>query len=73
MSDVSIVVSPRERFGSIVDSLRSMFATIDDDTRVIVFDPDSPPSVKQALVRLQVERYFDLHLLDYPINPNEAT
>ena len=72
MPSVSIVISPRERYGCIDECLQSLFATISEEVVVHVFDPGSPNQVKENLRALQRQRPFELHLLDYPIKPNEA-
>lgn len=68
----TIVISPRERFSSIVKSLESLFATIPAAVRVIVVEGGSPEAVKADLRAIQARRHFDWVSLDYMIIPNEA-
>lgn len=68
----TIVVSPRERFTSLPVSLRSLFATVPEETRVIVIEGGSPEPVRAELKQLQNERPFDWVSLDYMVIPNEA-
>jgi GT2 family glycosyltransferase len=68
----TIVVSPRERFTSLPVSLRSLFATVPAETRVIVVEGGSPESVRKELSVLKSARDFDWIQLDYMVIPNEA-
>ena len=70
--DVTIVVSPRERFSSIVPSLRSLFASIPDSVRVIVVEGGTPEPIRAQLALLARTRPFDHLALDYMVTPNEA-
>ena len=56
--DVSIVVSPRERFTCLPGALRSLFDTIPVDVPVFVVEGGSPKSVKSELQSLKMERDF---------------
>ena len=68
----TIIVSPRERFTSVIDSLESLFQTIPPETRVIVIEGESPALVKSALLDLKNRRNFDLVSLGHMVIPNEA-
>ncbi|OOY35526.1 glycosyltransferase family 2 protein [Solemya velum gill symbiont] len=70
--EVSIIVSPRERFTSIIVSLQSLFATIPADIPVIVVEGCSPESVCEQLKELQEQRPFEWIRTDYFITPQEA-
>ncbi|MGH1352241.1 MAG: glycosyltransferase family 2 protein [Methyloligellaceae bacterium] len=68
----TIIVSPRERFSSVVQSLKSLFKTIPEDVRVIVIEGGSPKSVRKQLADLQKIRKFEHIPISYWITPNEA-
>jgi len=68
----TIVVAPRERFTSLPTSLKSLFATISPETRVIVVEGGSPDSVRKELKSLQSTRPFEWLDLPYMLLPNEA-
>jgi glycosyltransferase involved in cell wall biosynthesis len=55
----TVAVVPRERFRPIVDSLRSLFATIGDDVPLIVVDGGAPKHIREQLRALREERPFD--------------
>ncbi len=68
----SVVVVPRERFTSLTVSLRSLFATIPHDVRVVVVEGGTPAGTRGDLERLSAERAFELVSLPYMVKPNEA-
>lgn len=70
--DVSIVVSPRERFTSIVASLKSLFSSIPASVPVYVIDGCCPKSVAAELEDLQAKRPFHYISKDYYLTPQEA-
>lgn len=70
--NVSIVVSPRERFTSITDSLNSLFATIPSDVAVIVVEGCTPESIREEIKEIQNKRPFEWIALDYFVTPQEA-
>ena len=70
--DVSIVVVQRERFSSVLESLHSLFSTIDLNVSVVVVEGASPANVRKELLSLQKVRAFKLISKDYFITPNEA-
>lgn len=70
--NTTIVISPRERFSSIVDSLGSLFATISFDVPVIVVEGGSPRDVRGDLEELQNRRPFLWVRLPYLVSPQEA-
>lgn len=70
--DVSIVVAQRERFSSVLESLRSLFSTIENNVNVVVVEGASPENVRKDLLALQKIRSFKLISLDYFVTPNEA-
>jgi glycosyltransferase involved in cell wall biosynthesis len=68
----TIVVSPRERYSSIIPSLESLFSTIHPDVPVIVVEGSTPLTIRQRLRKLRDVRPFVLVSLDYMVTPNEA-
>lgn len=68
----TIVISPRERYSSVVPSLESLFASISDEVRVIVVEGGSPEPVKESLKAIQSRRHFDWVSLPHLVLPNEA-
>lgn len=68
----SVVVVPRERFSSLPESLRSLFATVPDETPVIVVEGATPETVRAELRALAADRPFQLVSLPYMVKPNEA-
>ena len=70
--DISIVVVQRERFSSVIESLHSLFVTIDKNIDVVVVEGASPTSIRKELLDLQRLRPFKLISKDYFITPNEA-
>ena len=72
MPSTTIVVSPRERYSSLIYSLKSLFASVDASVPIIVVDAGSPKSVRQDIEKLKLTRPFKHIKLDYPLMPNEA-
>lgn len=72
ISGTTIVVSPRERFSSVVDSLDSLFSTIGEDVPVIVVEGRSPTHVRESLDAMRRERHFEWISLPWLITPQEA-
>jgi GT2 family glycosyltransferase len=70
--DVSIVIVQRERFSSITESLKSLFATIENDINVVVVEGATPKNIRDELAIMQKKREFTLISFDYFITPNEA-
>lgn len=70
--NVSIVVVQRERFTSILESLRSLFETVPETTPVIVVEGMSPPQVRQGLEALRAQRPFTWVPLESFVTPQEA-
>lgn len=69
---VTIVVSPRERHYSTLPSLKSLFATIPAEVRVIVVQGDVPSDLGGRLRELRAQRSFELVEMPFPLYPNEA-
>ena len=68
----TIVVSPRERFSSIVPTLQSLFGTIAPDIPVVVVEGATPAPVRRKLEQLRQQRPFEHVALPYMVTPNEA-
>ena len=66
MSSTTIVVSPRERYSSLIYSLKSLFASVDASVPIIVVDAGGPKSVRQDIEKLKLTRPFKHIKLDYP-------
>lgn len=72
MQKTTIVISPRERYSSIVVSLKSLFSTVPANVPVIVVEGGSPDTVIRDLQMLRKTRYFELVSRPHKITPNEA-
>ena len=72
MSLTTIIVSPRERYSSLIYSLKSLFASVDTSVPIVVVDAGSPESVRHDIEKLKLIRPFKHIQLDYPLVPNEA-
>lgn len=70
--DISVIVVQRERFSSVIESLSSLFLTIDSSVNVVVVEGASPENVREELSSLQKSRPFKLISKEYFITPNEA-
>jgi GT2 family glycosyltransferase len=68
----TIIVVPRERFGSTFESLDSMFANTAQPYSLIYVDAGSPPDVARRLAALARERGFMLLRCDSYLSPNQA-
>ena len=71
-SMTTIVVSPRERFTSLTDSLESLFRTISPEVPVVVVEGGTPAETRARLEALARRRPFRLISLPYMLKPNEA-
>lgn len=67
----TVIVSPRERYSPIVESLESLFSTISPDVPVIVVGK-YPASVQTKLRELSRTRPFRHETRDWPLLPNQA-
>lgn len=72
MIQSTIIVSPRERYSSIISSLNSIFETVDKEVPIIVVEGGSSAFVKDEIAKLQKKRPFKHISLPYPVKPNEA-
>jgi|GEM_PF-1770934 len=70
--DISIVVTPRERFTSVIDSLQSLFSTIEADVPVILVEGCSPQYIRDQIAEIKKSRDFTWIALDRFITPQEA-
>ncbi|MCU0526512.1 MAG: glycosyltransferase [Elainella sp. Prado103] len=69
---VTIVVTPRERFSYVTESLESIFAYTSLPYRLVYVDGHSPPSVQQYLDAQAAERQFEMIRSDHYLSPNRA-
>ena len=69
---VTIVVSPRERFRPLPQSLRSLFETIEPDVPVIVVDAGCPDHIRDELEAIRLQRPFDLLETSGFVLPSQA-
>jgi GT2 family glycosyltransferase len=68
----TIVVVPRERFGSTFESLESLFANTAPPHPLIYVDAGSPPDIARRLADLARRRQFTLLRCDSYLTPNQA-
>ncbi len=68
----TVVISPRERFSPVIGALKSLFATIPDETPVVVVEGASPDNIVSDLKQLQKTRHFELISRPFMVTPNEA-
>lgn len=68
----TIVISPRERFSSITETLRSLFKTIPPEQPVIVVEGATPKDIRAEMAEIARERPFEHIALPYPLLPNTA-
>lgn len=72
MSLTTVVIAPRERFSSIIPSLRSLYRTIARGVPVIVVEGASPAWVRLRLRAMRLLYGFELISLPQAVTPNEA-
>jgi Glycosyl transferase family 2 len=70
--DTSVVVVPRERFGSAIESLECVLSTMPAGTRLTYVDAGSPPPIARQIARAAVAHDFLLLRTDRHLAPNEA-
>lgn len=70
--DVTVVVTPRERFSQLPDSLESLFATIPNSVRVIVNDGGAPEAIREKIREIKAHRPFEHVEPPHFIMPAEA-
>src|SRR5262245_26448863 len=71
LARTTVVVSPRERYSPIIESLESMFSTISSDVPVVVVGA-YPPPLQEKLRELSRTRPFHHEIRGWPLIPNEA-
>ncbi|MEB3355899.1 MAG: glycosyltransferase [Synechococcales bacterium] len=71
-SQVTIIVSPRERFSYTRESLESIYAHTSLPFHLIYLDGGSPAPVRQYLETQAAQRGFQLIRTDYYLAPNQA-
>ena len=69
---VTIVVSPRERFSYTRQSLESIYEHTHIPFKLIYVDGNSPSSTKRYLAQQAKEKHFRLIRTDYYLSPNHA-
>ncbi|MDC0269850.1 glycosyltransferase [Synechococcus sp. AH-551-N23] len=69
---VTIIVSPRERFSPIINSLKSLFDSIPSKVPVIVVEGGSPGNTTDELRDLKNSRQYILISKPHYLTPNEA-
>jgi GT2 family glycosyltransferase len=69
---VTLVVSPRERFSCVRQSLESIYEHTHYPFELIYIDGGSPTSVKAYLAEQAAERQFSLLRTEYYLSPNRA-
>lgn len=72
MASVSVIVAPRERYSSVIETLQELFQTVPVETPIIVVEGGSPPHVKRKLSRLKAAHNFAWVSEPTPITPNRA-
>ncbi len=72
MTEVTIVVTPRERFSYTCESLESIFTYTQMPHKLIYVDGNSPPQIQQYLKAQAQEKGFELVRTDYYLSPNHA-
>ena len=68
--DVSVVVSPRERFSSLIQTVREIINTVPNEAQIIVVEGGSPEWVRQEVRKIAHEREINLISKELPITPN---
>jgi GT2 family glycosyltransferase len=72
MTEVTIVVVPRERFSYTRESLESIFAHTQMPYKLVYVDGNSPPQVRQYLETAAQARGFTSIRTDYYLSPSRA-
>lgn len=70
--DVTIIVSPRERFSFAEASLESVYTHTPEPFELIYVDVNSPARVRRYLEQRAREKGFQLFSVPYYLTPNEA-
>ena len=70
--DVTVVISPRERFNLAPQSLASLYEHTEPPFALIVVDGGSPPAIRRHFEQQARERGFRLIRREYYLSPNEA-
>ncbi|MEO0842073.1 MAG: glycosyltransferase family A protein, partial [Cyanobacteria bacterium J06643_5] len=69
---VTIVVSPRERFSATKESLESIYQHTKIPFELIYVDGNSPHPIKQYLKQKSQEQEFKLIRTEHYLSPNQA-
>ncbi|AFY47982.1 putative glycosyltransferase [Nostoc sp. PCC 7524] len=70
--DITIIVSPRERFSCTREALESIYEHTDYPFKLIYIDGGSPIHIKDYLAIQAQEKQFQLIRTDYYLSPNHA-
>ncbi|MBW4665548.1 MAG: glycosyltransferase [Chroococcus sp. CMT-3BRIN-NPC107] len=70
--EVTIVVSPRERFNHTSQSLESIYSYTEFPFKLIYVDGGSPENIKRYLQQAAQDKGFELIRTDYYLSPNQA-
>jgi GT2 family glycosyltransferase len=70
--DITVVVSPRERFSYSRESLESIYQYTDTPFSLIYVDGGSPKPIQQYLEKASQEKGFQLIRTDHYLAPNQA-
>lgn len=70
--DVSIVVSPRERFSSIVGTLAEIVASVPTDIEIIVAEGGTPETVRNEIRKIASARRINWISVAHPLTPNAS-
>jgi GT2 family glycosyltransferase len=71
-AQVTIVVVPRERFGTAIESLESIYQHTDIPFKLVCVDGRSPAKIRRALADRARQKGFDLIRTDHYLTPNQA-
>ena len=70
--NVSIVVAPRERFSSLVQTVEELVETVPGNVPIVVVEGGSPPWVRKKIEAISKIRKITWFSLDEPLTPNAA-
>ncbi|AUS99445.1 glycosyl transferase family 2 [Nostoc sp. CENA543] len=70
--DITIIVSPRERFSCTIESLESIYEHTDYPFELIYIDGGSPRHIKEYLATQAQQKQFQLIRTDHYLSPNHA-
>jgi len=71
-SEVTAIISTRERVNGILPTLSSFFEHTDVPYELIVVDGALPENIRESVEKLSAEKEFTFIHFPYPLSPNEA-